>query len=192
MRRVNVPELDQRFTDVAESFNEQQEHHEAMLQHIRNLKQSWDCTGTDTQNFADCIKKIRDEQQATYRISLKMKCYDFSLTVEPVQEEHDEQPLPPNLKLAQDEIKGLSDSAKATVSKGTPLQQLISWMLQGQGQMAQQVKEAAGTFQEQGRLTANLDENIKEVRRAKELSLGYRKVAAEVYNEAAQIAGVCV
>lgn len=62
MRRVNVPELDQRFTDVAEIFNEQQEHHEAMLGHIRKLRQSCDSTDVDNPAFAECIGTIRKEQ----------------------------------------------------------------------------------------------------------------------------------
>lgn len=126
------------------------------------------------------------------RVSLKIKGYDFSLAVDPVgpDDEHEDEPLPPRLQWAQNEIKALSDSAKATISKGTALQELIGWLLRSHSQMAEQVKAAAETYQEQGRLTDNLEENLKEVRRAKELSQRYKKQAADVYTEAAQIAGV--
>ncbi|XP_070841173.1 uncharacterized protein [Chaetodon trifascialis] len=191
MRRVCVPELDQRFTDMAETFNQQQECYEAMVRHITNLQQLYSCNHNDTLSIAECLGKIRDEHEAKYRVTLKIKGYDFSLSVVPVTSEKDseEEPLPPHLQLAQNELKGTSESAKATISKGTTLQELIGWLLRCRDQMAEQVKGAAATFQEQGRLNDNLEENIKEVRRAKELSLGYRQQAGEVLTEAAQIAG---
>ncbi len=129
--------------------------------------------------------------EAKYRIFLKLKGYDISLSVVPVRSggESEEEPLPPHLQLAQDEMKGISESAKSTNSKGTTLQELTGWLLRSREQMAEQVKKAADTYQEQGRLTENLEENMKEVRRAKELSLGYRQQAGEVFTEAAQIAG---
>lgn len=129
-----------------------------------------------------------------YRISLKMKGYDFSLCVVPVgsEGEGEEEPMSPHLRLAQDELKGTSESAKATISKGTTLQELIGWLLRSKDQMAERVKEAAATYQEQGRLNENLEENMKEVRRAKELSLKYRQQAGEVLTEAAQIAGTAL
>lgn len=104
-------------------------------------------------------------------------------------EEHTEEPLPPHLKLAQSEFKNASDSAKATISKGTAIQELIGWLLRSSGQMAEQVKGAAATYQEQSRLTDNLEKNVKEVKRAKDLSQGYRQSATEVLSEVAEIAG---
>ncbi|KAM4725336.1 uncharacterized protein FYW61_013535 isoform 2-T2 [Anableps anableps] len=192
MKRVNVAELDQRFTDMAEIFNEQQKHYEAMVGHIRKLKQSCDSTDVDSLAFAECIGKIRKEQETTYRVSLKMKGYDFSLMLDPVGPggETEEEPLPPRLQSAQNECRGISDSAKATISKGAKLLQLISWLLQSNSQMVELVKGAAETYQDQGRLNNNLEENMKEVRRAKELSLGYRQQAEKVYTEAAQMAGI--
>lgn len=125
-------------------------------------------------------------------VSLKINGYDFSLAVDPVGSDdgNEEEPLPTRLQWAQNEIKALSGSAKATISKGTTLQEVIGWLLRSHSQMAEQVKAAAETYQEQGRLAENLEENLKEVRRAKELSQNYRQQAADVYTEAAQIAGV--
>ncbi|XP_054914785.1 uncharacterized protein si:ch73-345f18.3 [Poeciliopsis prolifica] len=194
MRRVNVPELDQRFTDLAEIFNEQQEHYQAMVGHIRKLKQTYDSADVDNLAFAECIGAMRKEQETTYRVSLKMKGYDFALILDPVspEGETEEEPLPPRLQRAQNEFRGVSDSAKATVSKGAKLLQLTDWLLRNNSQLVEQVKGAAETYQEQGRLNDNLEENIKEVRRAKELSQRYKKQVDEVYTEAAQIAGIAV
>nr|XP_046274153.1 uncharacterized protein si:ch73-345f18.3 [Scatophagus argus] len=191
MRRVCVSELDKRFSDMAETFNEQQERYEGMVRHIRNVQQTYDCNHSDTLALAECVSRIRDEHEAKYRVSLMIKGYDFSLNVVPVgsTEEREEEPLPPDLQLARDELKGTSESAKATISKGTKLQELIGWLLRSGDQMAEQVKGAASTYQEFGRLTENLEENMKEARRAKELSLGYKQQACEVLTEVAQIAG---
>lgn len=69
---------------------------------------------------------------------------------------------------------------------------MIGWLIRTQGPMAEQVKTVATTFQEQGRLSGNLEENMNEVRRAKEMSLEYKKQAGEVFTEVAQIAGTIV
>lgn len=103
--------------------------------------------------------------------------------------ESEDEPLPPHLQLAQGEFKGASESAKATISRGTTLQELIGWLLRSRDHMAEQVRGVGATYQEQGRLNENLEENIKEVRRAKELSLGYKQQAGQVLTEVAQIAG---
>ena len=130
--------------------------------------------------------------EATYKVSLQMKGYDFSLSVVPVELESgcNKGPLPPRLKLAQDELKGTSESARTTISRGTTLQELLGWLLRSRDQMSEQVKGAAPSYQEQGRLNENLEENIREVRRAKELAVGYRQRAGEVLIEAAEITGV--
>lgn len=60
MRRVCVPELDQRFSDMAETFNEQQERYEAMVRHIRNVRQTYGCNHNDTLALAECVRKIRE------------------------------------------------------------------------------------------------------------------------------------
>lgn len=127
-------------------------------------------------------------------ISMRIKGYDFFLDVTLLKstEGNEEELLPPHLKLAQGEIKMVSDSAKATISKGTALQEMIGWLLRTQEKMAEQVKRDATTFQEQGRLSGNLEKNMNEARRAKKMSLEYRKQAGEVFTEVAQIAGANV
>lgn len=194
MRRVGVPELDQRFFNMAETFNEQFEHYEAMVRHIKNVRQVYGCDHSDALTLAECVGRMRDEHASQFCISLKTKGYDFLLDVTPLKSagESEEEPLPLHLKLAQGEIKAVSESAKATISMGTTLQEMIGWLIRTQGPMAEQVKTDATTFQEQGRLSGNLEENMNEVRRAKEMSLEYRKQAGEVFTEVAQIAGTIV
>lgn len=128
--------------------------------------------------------------KAHYRVFVKLNGYDFSLTVLPLGSAggQTEEPLPPHLKLAQDEFKDASDNAKATISKGTAMQELIGWSLRSTDQMAEQVKGAAATYQEQRRLRDNLEKNVKEVRRAKDLSQRYRQRVTDVLSEVAQIA----
>lgn len=122
---------------------------------------------------------------------MKLDGYDFSLSVVPLGSAggRTEEPLPPHLKLAQGEFKDASDSAKATISKGTAIQELIGWLLRSTDQMAEQVKGAAATYQEQRRLSDNLERNVKEVRRAKDLSQAYRQTATQVLSEVAELAG---
>ncbi|CAJ1083964.1 uncharacterized protein si:ch73-345f18.3 [Xyrichtys novacula] len=191
VRRVGVSELDQRFSDMAETFNEQQQRYETMVRHIRNLRQTYGCNHDESLALAECVGKIREEHGNKHRISLQIKGYDFSLNVVSVgsMEEMEVEPVPPHLCLARDELKGTSESAKAIISKGTSLQEMIGWLLRSKDHMAEQVKGAAGTYQEERRLTENLEENLKEVRRAKELSLEYKQQAGGVLTEAAQIAG---
>ena len=61
MRRVGVPELEQKFSDMAETFNEQQERYEAMVRHIRNLRQIYGCNHNDSLALTECVGRIRNE-----------------------------------------------------------------------------------------------------------------------------------
>lgn len=61
MKRVGLQELDQRFSDVAEMFNEQHEHYETMVRRIRNVRQIYGCSSNDTLALAECVMKIREE-----------------------------------------------------------------------------------------------------------------------------------
>ncbi|XP_056154785.1 uncharacterized protein si:ch73-345f18.3 [Lampris incognitus] len=191
MRRVCVSELDKRFSDVAETFNEQHDHYKTMVKHIINLRQNYGCNHDNTLLLYECVKKIREEHGARYRVAVQMKGYDFSLFVVLLSPKGElEETLPPCLQLAQDELKSVSLAAKAIISVGTKLQELIGWLLRSEEQMAEQVKEAAPNYQEQQRLDENLQESLKEVMRAKEMSLKYKQQAGEVLTEAAQMAGI--
>ncbi|XP_059899571.1 uncharacterized protein si:ch73-345f18.3 isoform X1 [Gadus macrocephalus] len=192
MRRVGLSELDQRFSDVAETFNEQREHYEALARCVAHLRQSYGCSHDNTLLLSDCVNKIRDVHDLHYRISLQMKGYDFHLSAAPVEsaEVRDNEPPPQRLLSAQDELRAVSQAAKMTVSLGTKLQELIGWLLRSEEKLAGQVAKAAPNYQERRRLEENLQACLREMRRGKELSVGYKQRAGEVLNEAAQLAGV--
>ncbi|CAL8294094.1 unnamed protein product [Merluccius merluccius] len=195
MRRVGLSELDQRFSDVAETFHEQREHHEAMARCVAHLRQCYGCNHDNTLLLSDCLKKIRVEHGTHYRIALQMKGYDFSLSAVPLQESGEDgdnrpPPVPGRLQSAQDALRGVSQAAKMTVSVGTKLQELIGWLLRSEERLAEQVAKAAPTYQERQRLEENLQNNLRETRRGRQLSLEYKQSAGEVLNEAAQLAGV--
>ncbi|XP_061839236.1 uncharacterized protein [Nerophis lumbriciformis] len=187
MRRVCVPDLDLRFSDLAETFNELQGRYESMIGHIGNLQKNCGCTLNDV-NISHCVGKICEEHRDKYTVSLTMKGYDFYLSAAS-RGGNNELSVCRAVRLAQEEVKCLSENTKAAISKGTTLQELIGWLLRSKVQMAEQVKKVAGTYQERGRLIENLEENMKEVSRAKELLLKYRHDAGEVLSQAAHIAG---
>ncbi|XP_057684365.1 uncharacterized protein si:ch73-345f18.3 [Corythoichthys intestinalis] len=191
MKRVCIRELDLRFSDVAETFNELQERYEAIVRHVGNLHRNCGFAQNDRLLLSECIGKISEEHRETYKVSLKMKGYDFSLSVVPVNPNpaDNNSTVPPALQLAQEDIKCASDNTKAAISKGTTLQEMIGWLLRSKVKIAEQVEKVAETYQERGRLDENLEKNMKEVRRAKELSIKYREQAGEVLKEAAQISG---
>lgn len=120
---------------------------------------------------------------------MRLNGYDFSLCVVPVRTVCENESVPYSLQRAIDGVQDISENAKATISKGTALQELVGWLLRSKDQMAAQVEGAAETFQEQGRLTENLKENMNEVLRAKQLSMEYRQKAGQLFIEAADIAG---
>lgn len=61
MRRVFVPALDERFSDIAETFNQQLECYKAMVRHITNIRQTYGCNHNDTLVLTECVGKIRKE-----------------------------------------------------------------------------------------------------------------------------------
>ncbi|XP_010871646.2 uncharacterized protein si:ch73-345f18.3 [Esox lucius] len=190
-KRVGVNDLDQRFSDVAETFNLQQESYNVMKEHIISLLHTFDCNDDSTLSLTECVRKIKKEYEDTYRVTMVINGYDFSLSVVPLKSASEvEEYLPRRLRLAQEKLRSISHSAKAIGAAGTKLQELIDWLLNTGEQMAEQVREAALTHQERCRLEENLVETIQEVRRARELSQGYRQQAGEVQNEVAQIAGL--
>ncbi|XP_061738777.1 uncharacterized protein si:ch73-345f18.3 isoform X2 [Nerophis ophidion] len=186
MRRVCVQDLDLRFSDLAETFNELQGRYQSMIGHIGNLQRNCGCALKDV-NISHCVEKICEEHRDTCTVSLTMKGYDFFLSAAP-REGNNKLAVPQAVQSAQEEVRCLSENTKAAVSKGTTLQELIGWLLRGQVQMAEQVKKVAGTYQERGRLMDNLEENMREVSRAKELSLKYRSDAGEILTQAAHLA----
>ncbi|XP_062386014.1 uncharacterized protein si:ch73-345f18.3 isoform X2 [Sardina pilchardus] len=181
-RHVGIPELDQRFKDVAEIFNLQQGHREAMAECLSALRDRYGCSHGD--GLSEYLKRIKEEHGTHHQVTFQMKGYDFSLAVVPNDE------VPSKLRRTQDSIRGLCQASKAIVAASTKLQEMIGWLTKAEEQLANQVLEVAPAYQEQRRLEDNLKENLQECRRARELSATYREEAGKILNEAALLSGV--
>lgn len=180
-RHVGISDLDERFRDVAEMFNKQQEDYETMKDTLENLANHYKCPVTDS--LSQCLKKIKQEHELQ-PISLEVKGYDFSLTVRSDTE------ISSELKRTQESIAEMSKAAKAVISVATKLQEMMDWLLKAEESMIQQVEASESRHQERKRLLDNLKENLLETRRAKELSPKYRKEAGNLLNEAAVLSGI--
>ncbi|KAI4885239.1 hypothetical protein NFI96_012609, partial [Prochilodus magdalenae] len=180
-RHVGVTEFDQRFADLVETFNGQYEHYEVMEEKRKTLMYRYRCS-TDA-GLSECLQKIKDEHDK-HHVRLEMKGYDFTLVVTP------EDGVPDKLKRTKENISELCQAAKSVVAVSTKLQEMINWFLKAEESLTRQVNEAAATHQDRKRLGGNLKENLKEARRAKELSPRYREEAGKLLNEAALLSGV--
>ncbi|KAL4629745.1 hypothetical protein GN956_G16638 [Arapaima gigas] len=170
---VGVPGIDKNFIDIAEMFNQQQEDYKTMRECLRSLKDSYRCSHGD--GLSECLMKIKDEHSA-HRPNLEMKGYEFSLALSSDK-------VPEKLEKAQDWLKTLCVASKAITAKSTKLQEIIKWVLQSEEDFMQQVKKASPNFLDQQRVEGNLKENVKEVKRAKELSKKYGQEASDLLNE---------
>lgn len=180
-RRVGVPGLDERFSDVAETFNKQQEHYETMKSKLQTLASRYHCPINDS--LSECLRKIKEKHELCH-ISLEVKGYDFSLMV------RSEAKIPNELKLTQENVTELSRAAKSVISVSTKLNEMIDSLLRDEDSMISQIQDAESRHQEQKRLMDNLRENLREARRATELSPKYRKEAGNLLNEAALLSGI--
>ncbi|KAK3532526.1 hypothetical protein QTP86_023749 [Hemibagrus guttatus] len=180
-RRVGVPDLDQRFTEFAEMFNKQQENYECMRERLKTLMHHYRCAPDSS--LSDCLQQMKVEHY-NRQIFLQLKGYDFSLAVTPGDL------LPDKLKQTQENIKELCQAAKAIMSLGPKLEEMINWLLKSEQSLTDKVNAEAKTHQESTRLRGNLRENLHEASRAKELSPHYREEAGKLYNEVARLSGV--
>lgn len=98
--------------------------------------------------------------------------------------------IPDRLKRTQEDITGLSKAARGVMSVGTKLQEMIDSLLQAEESITTQVEEAKSSHQERKRLVDNLKENLREAKRAKDLSPKYRNEAGDLVKEVAQLSGI--
>lgn len=180
-KHVEVPELDQRFIDIADTFNQQAEYHQAMGRCLERLKASYQCAAGSS--LADCLQRMRDEHSA-FNIAVQMQGYNFSVVVTPESA--------PDIKLqeAQELMKNLSQASKSIAAASTKLQEMITSALHSEIEITHRVKEAKRPYQEQIRVEANLKENFQELKRIKQLSSQYREEASSLLNEMARLAGI--
>lgn len=64
-RHVDVPDLDQRFEDVAETFNKQQENYKQMKEKLQCISHRYQLSINDS--LSQCLKKIKEEHGETLR-----------------------------------------------------------------------------------------------------------------------------
>lgn len=64
-RHVDVPDLDQRFEDVAETFNKQQENYKQMKEKLQCISHRYQLSTNDS--LSQCLKKIKEEHGETLR-----------------------------------------------------------------------------------------------------------------------------
>ncbi|XP_055075647.1 uncharacterized protein [Misgurnus anguillicaudatus] len=180
-RHVGVPDLDQRFKDISETFNKQQGQYQHMKEKLQRISDRYKLSTNDS--MSQCLKKIKEEHDQSV-ISLEVKGYDFTLVV------RSEAEIPDKLKRTQMNITELCKAAKGVMSGGTKLQEMIDSVLQDEESITKQVEDATSSHQERKRLVDNLKENLKEARRAKELSPKYRNEAGDLIKEVAQLSGI--
>ncbi|KAJ8397296.1 hypothetical protein AAFF_G00441300 [Aldrovandia affinis] len=176
---VGVTELDRQFADIADTFNQQQEHYETMTAALGALGQRYGCSHRN--GLSECLQGMRAEHSAV-QLSLQMKGYDFTLVASG--------PEPGGLQWAQQQVSGLCRAAKAITAAGPRLQGMIGWALQEEEELGRRVRDGSPAYQEQRRVEANLRENLQAVRRVGELSARYRLEAGALFNEAAQLTTV--
>ncbi|KAJ8273928.1 hypothetical protein GJAV_G00107030 [Gymnothorax javanicus] len=175
-KMVGVPELDQHFADISETFNQQQGHYEGMTEALRLLGE---CYGRPEGNsLSQILQSIREKHNGA-QVSLQMQGYDLTLLVSGEGSA--------GLQQAQEHVSTLAQAAKAVVAAGPRLQSVIGWVLQGEEQMVTQVRMANPSFQEQLRVESNLRENVQAARWAGELSARYRHEAGALLTEAATV-----
>ncbi|XP_061086178.1 uncharacterized protein si:ch73-345f18.3 isoform X2 [Conger conger] len=173
---VGISELDQHFADVADTFNQQQEHYETMIETWRLLRDSYGCSHRN--GLSDCLQRMREEHSGA-QLGLQMRGYDLSLAVAG--------PLGARLQQAQEQVGVLGQAAKAVVAAGPRLQGMMGWVLQQEDQLLQRVREASPSYPEQLRVQANLRENLQTLRQAGDLSVRYRREAGALLTEAAAL-----
>ncbi|XP_016428401.1 uncharacterized protein LOC107755956 isoform X2 [Sinocyclocheilus rhinocerous] len=164
-----------------ETFNKQQEHYESMKSKLQTLASRYHCPINDS--LSECLRKIKEKHELCH-ISLEVKGYDFSLMV------RSEAEIPSELKRTQENVTELSRAAKSVISVSTKLHEMIDSLLRAEDSMIRQIEDAESRHQEQKRLLDNLRANLREARRAKELSPKYRKEAGNLLNEAALLSGI--
>ncbi|KAK1173144.1 hypothetical protein AOXY_G3192, partial [Acipenser oxyrinchus oxyrinchus] len=166
----------QRFIDIADTFNQQGEHHHAMGECLEQLKASYHARTKTIRSFFLL--------PGAFYIGVQMQGYNVSVVVKPESA--------PDIKLqeAQELMKNLSQAFKSFGAASNKLQEMITSALHSEIEITHRVKEAKRPYQKQIRVEANLKDNFQEVKRIKQLSSQYREEASSPLNEVARLAGI--
>ncbi|KAM3922499.1 uncharacterized protein RB166_011667 [Leptodactylus fuscus] len=180
VKKVNVTEYDDKFTEIAELYNHQVENYVAMktsLSQLNEVNNSADLTG--------CMEVIK-EKYSHHDIQIQMKGYNFSLLVKATEN------IPENLQESQELMKELNRATKVLLGSQMKLGGIMFSGSQIQEEMANQIKEVNPGYLDQVRLVENLKENMKNTDQAKLWSAEYEEEAGQVLREVAHIAGVTI
>ncbi|XP_069511195.1 uncharacterized protein [Ambystoma mexicanum] len=181
MKLVDIPDMDKLFSDIAETFNEQHEHHLAMTSSIKGLQDVCHCGGSSS--LTDCIKKLNPEN-GDHDVQLQMKGYTFSLCV------RDDQDVPERLEQARMQVEKLSRSTKLILATETKLQEMIRSVLQSKSRLVDSLKATQRAYLDQVRVEANLEDNFQKVGLVQQKSKHYQDEAKGVLNEVAKHTGL--
>ncbi|XP_068120542.1 uncharacterized protein [Hyperolius riggenbachi] len=180
VKKVDVAEYDERFSDIAELYNQQVKNRQTMTDCLSKLR---DISGSNT--LTGCFQALRTKY-SSYDPQIKMTGYKFSLAVK----ESDD--LPEELQEAQELTKNLSLATKLLIGSQTKLDGMVFSVAQEKSEMESKIKQTHLGYLDQIRLIENLEDNIRNINSAKQFSKDYDKEATGVLEEIATITGAAV
>ncbi|XP_075072960.1 uncharacterized protein LOC142161336 [Mixophyes fleayi] len=179
VRKVNVAPYDEKFSEIAELYNKQMEYHVTMKKSLSQLYNG------NTSNLAGCIETLK-AKHSNSDIQIQIEGYNFSLVVKEAEN------IPGDLKEAQEAMAKLSRATKLLIGIQTKLSGMVFSVAQEKTEMANKIQETNTGYLDRIRLADNLDENLKNIDRAKQLSKEYEQEANNVLMEIAAIAGATI
>ncbi|XP_072259558.1 uncharacterized protein [Pyxicephalus adspersus] len=180
LKKVDVGEYDEKFSEIADLYNRQVDNHDIMTRSVSELIHI-----SNSKNLSSCIETLKT-QYSSYDPQIRMEGYNFSLTTQETEN------LPEALQESQELVKQLSRAIKLLISTQTKLGGMVFSVPQDKSEMENKIKEANTGYLDQIRLVDNLQENIQNIDKAKQLSKEYEEEATNVLKEIANIAGVSI
>ncbi|KAM5135976.1 uncharacterized protein ACMZJ9_018487 [Mantella aurantiaca] len=180
LKKVDVREYDEKFSEIADLYNKQVEHRNTMTQCLAKLSRI-----SSTGNLSSCIETLK-AQYGSYDPQIRMEGYNFSLSTQPTDN------LPEALQESQELVKQLSRAVKLLMSTQTKLGGMVFSVPQDKSEMERKIKEVNTGSLDQIRLVENLKKNIQNIDTAKNLSKVYEEEANRVLAEIAIISGTSI
>ncbi|XP_040186955.1 uncharacterized protein LOC120919056 [Rana temporaria] len=177
VKLVGVPEYDEKFSEIAELYNQQVEQHNTMNRCLAQLNVG------GSRNLGSCIETLKT-QYSSYDPKIKMEGYNFSLTTQTTDN------LPGALQESQEVVTQLSRAVKLLMSTQTKLGGMVFSVPQDKSEMESRIKEVNTGYLDQIRLVENLQENTRNMDKAKKLSKEYEEEARSLLTEIANISGI--
>uniref|UniRef100_A0ACB8ELA3 Uncharacterized protein n=2 Tax=Sphaerodactylus townsendi TaxID=933632 RepID=A0ACB8ELA3_9SAUR len=179
-KRVNVPDIDTMFADIAKTFNKKQVDYLAIKEAIQGLKEIYSCSPACSLSI--CIEKIQ-QKNSDFGVQVHMEGYRFWLTTKKKE-------VPEKLEQALRQVGELNRATIGVISTETQLQEMICSVLQSQDKMEERVKDANLEYLDWIRLHGNLRENIDKISLVKQQSKKYVEEANIVLSEMSKSANL--